>query len=248
MRTSSSSRPGNRPNDFSMKTKSTLIAAALLAAAACLPLSASAAPAASDASGWRSLFDGKTLTGWRGYLQEAPGAGWQVKDGVLVLTEKKSGDLVTNDVFGDFELMIEWKVEKGTNSGIMYRVGLGDPHPYESGPEYQVLDNIDGADRVDPKHRASALYDLIAPPKDVTKPVGQWNEARIVVKGWRIEHWLNGEKIIETDLATPEGKTMIAASKFKAFPKYATLSRGHVALQDHGNVVSYRNIRIRELK
>lgn len=199
-------------------------------------------------AGWKLLFDGQSLKGWRGYKGETPGPGWKVQDGALVLTEKRTGDLVTAEAFGDFELLLEWKVTKGANSGIIYRVGLGDAHSYDTGPEYQVLDNIEGGDRFDPKHRAGALYDLIAPPNDVTKPVGEWNVARIVVKGWHVEHWLNGVKLLATDLASPEGKAMIAASKFKTFPKFATVIRGHIALQDHGNVVSYRNIRIRELK
>jgi hypothetical protein len=155
--------------------------------------------------------------------------------------------LVTVDDFGDFELELQWKVEKATNSGIIYRVGLTEDTTWRTGPEYQILDNHDGEDRFKPSHLAGSLYDLIAPGKDVTRPVGEWNDTRIIVRGWQIQHWLNGVKIVETDLGSPAGKALIAGSKFSKMPRYATLSRGHIALQDHDNRVWFRAIRIREL-
>jgi hypothetical protein len=202
--------------------------------------------AAERTEGWRLLFDGTTLSGWRGLTSPNPGNGWKVIDAAIVRTGK-SGDLLTVDEYGDFELSIEWKVADGTNSGILYRVGLDEAQTYYTGPEYQLLDNIRGGDRVNPKHRAGALYDLVAPPKDLTRPVGSWNETRIVVRGWHIEHWLNGEKIVDADLASPEGRDLVAHSKFNAMPHFATLSKGHIALQDHDNTVSFQNIKIRDL-
>jgi hypothetical protein len=201
---------------------------------------------AERAQGWRLLFDGKSLAGWRSMKGPEPGSGWAVIDGCIVRTAK-SGDILTTDEFGDFELAIDWKVEDATNSGILYRVAIGAPQTYHTGPEYQILDNVKGGDRFDPKHLAGALYDLVAPPKDFTRPVGTWNETRIVVRGWHIEHWLNGQKIVDTDLSTPAGRALIAGSKFKAWPLFATFSRGHIALQDHDNAVSFRNIKIRDL-
>jgi len=203
---------------------------------------------AEKAAGWKLLFDGKSLAGWRSLKSEQPGAGWRAEDGALVLAAKsKSGDLVTTEVFGDFELSLEWKVADETNSGIIYRVGLGEAQTYLTGPEYQILDNVKGEDNHPPSHTAAALYDLAAPPKDFTRPVGEWNEARIRVRGWHIEHWLNGEKVVDVDLAGAEGRALIAASKFKDWPKFASLLRGHIALQDHGYAVSFRAIKIREL-
>jgi Domain of Unknown Function (DUF1080) len=202
---------------------------------------------AETAAGWRLLFDGRSLDGWRSLKTETPPVGWEVIDGNLVRTAK-GGDLVTVDDFGDFELVLEWKVTGAANSGIMYRVGLTEGAVFRTGPEYQVLDNLAAKDRFNPTHRAGALYDLIAPANDATKPVGEWNTARIVVRGWRVEHWLNDVKLLETDLAGPEGKALIAGSKFKTMPKFATLARGHISLQDHGDIVSFRHIRIRELK
>ncbi len=197
-------------------------------------------------AGWRLLFDGRSLDGWRSLSSTEPGAGWKVVGGAIVRTAR-SGDLVSSGEFGDFELSIDWKVEDGTNSGILYRVALGETQTYYTGPEYQLLDNIKGGDRFDPKHLAGALYDLVAPPKDFTRPVGSWNHTRIVVRGWHIEHWLNGEKIVDVDLASPEGQALKMNSKFKAMPHFAAYSRGHIALQDHDNMVAFRNIKIRDL-
>lgn len=201
---------------------------------------------AERAAGWRLLFDGSSLSGWRSLASAEPGAGWKVIDGAIVRTAR-SGDLVTTGEFGDFELSIEWKVEDATNSGILYRVSLGESQTYFTGPEYQILDNIKGGDRFNPKHLAGALYDLVAPPGDFTHPVGSWNQTRIVVRGWHIEHWLNGEKIVDVDLESPEGRVLRMHSKFNAMPHFAEFSRGHIALQDHDNMVAFRNIKIRDL-
>lgn len=202
---------------------------------------------AEKAAGWKLLFDGTSLSGWRGYKTETP-AGWTVQNGVLSLAAGRKGDLVTKQEYGDFELALDWKISSGGNSGILYRVGLGDQAPARSGPEFQLLDNVRAKDNAIPSHQAGALYDLVVPPKDVTRPVGEWNEARIRLQGWKVEHWLNGVKLVELDLASPAGKELIQKSKFKTWPRFASLPRGHIVLQDHGDVVSFRNIRLRELK
>lgn len=198
--------------------------------------------------GWRLLFDGKTLNGFRGYKTEEVGAAWKVQDGTLTLTAAKAGDVMTKEAFGDFELSFEWKISKGGNSGVIYRVGLGESASYRTGPEYQVLDNIDAKDNKLGNHLAGSLYDIGAEaPRDLVKAVGEWNQSRLIVKGWKVEHWLNGKQVIAIDLASPEGKAAIAKSKFKDWPKFASLSKGHIAFQDHGDVVSYRSIKVREL-
>ncbi len=203
---------------------------------------------AEKAEGWTLLFDGRSLAGWRSLSAETPPAGWRVEEGVLVLPSKGgAGDLVSAGAYGDFELTVEWKVAAATNSGILYRVGLGEKHTYLTGPEYQLLDNVQGEDNHPPSHTAAALYDLAAPPQDLTRPVGEWNEARIRVRGWHIEHWLNGHLVVDVDLASPAGRALIAASKFKDWPKFASLLNGHVALQDHGHAVSFRSIKLRVL-
>jgi len=224
-----------------MKTIWTVLVGAMLA------VGGWAAEETGAAGEWRELFDGKSLSGWRSLQSEQPGEGWKVRDGAIVL-EGKAGDLVSVEAFGDFELSFEWKVSEAANSGVIYRVGLGEKNTFLTGPEYQVLDNEKGSDNKPPSHTAAGLYDLVAPPRDFTRPVGEWNEGRIRVRGWRIEHWLNGEKTVDVDLASAEGKELIARSKFKGWEKFATLSRGHIALQDHGNRVWFRAARVRELK
>ncbi|HEY1847552.1 MAG TPA: DUF1080 domain-containing protein [Opitutaceae bacterium] len=225
--------------------------AALLVLALALPAAAQAgAPntlgGAERAAGWRLLFDGSTLSGWRSLSGPEPGAGWTVRDGAIVRTGK-SGDLLTNDQYGDFELSIEWKVADETNSGILYRVSTSEKQTYYTGPEYQILDNVRGGDRVNPKHRAAALYDLVAPPADYTRPVGEWNQTRILVRGWKIEHWLNGHKVVDVDLASAAGRDLVRHSKFNAMPNFIAFARGHIALQDHDGEVSYRSIALRDL-
>jgi len=151
-------------------------------------------------------------------------------------------------------LSLEWKLATGTNSGIIYRCDLLGPQTYHTGPEYQILERglyeslLAKGDVHGPVQKTGALYDLVPPAQDVEKPNGEWNVTRIVVRGWRIEHWLNGVKIVEADLASAAGRELIAGSKFKTMPKFATLARGHLALQDHDETVSFRNVKLRELK
>jgi hypothetical protein len=225
---------------------SLILSALLIAAHAARASDDNAITDSERAAGWHLLFDGVSLSGWRSLASPRPGAGWKALDGAIVRTAK-SGDLLTSEEYGDFELSIDWKVEEATNSGILYRVALGEDQTYYTGPEYQLLDDIKGGDRFDPKHRAGALYDLVAPPRDLTRPVGSWNHTRIVVRGWHIEHWLNGEKIVDVDLASPEGAALRMHSKFGAMPHFATFARGHIALQDHDGMVAFRNIKIRGL-
>ena len=132
---------------------------------------------------------------------------------------------------------------------MIYRVGMGESASYRTGPEYQVLDNQKATDNKLGNHLAGSLYDMgPEATRGLPKPVGEWNNSRLLVRGWKVEHWLNGVRVVTLDLASPEGKATIAKSKFKDWPTFASLSRGHIALQDHGNVVSYRSLKIRELK
>jgi hypothetical protein len=225
-----------------------LILLAAFAAAPLIGLAENVLTPAEQSDGWRLLFDGESLKGWRSLKSEMPGKGWEVADGVIVLKGGKPGDLVTNEEFGDFELSFEWKVTETANSGVIFRAGLNESATYRTGPEYQVLDNAKAVDNKQANHLAGSLYDLAGPSKDFTKPVGEWNTAQIEVRGWHVQHWLNGEKVVDVDLASPAGKALIAASKFKDWTTFASLSRGHIALQDHGHEVSFRAIKVRELK
>jgi Domain of Unknown Function (DUF1080) len=200
-----------------------------------------------SAAEWRSLFDGRSLAAWRGYKRADVPAGWQVVDGALTRAGR-GGDIVTTDEFGDFELALEWKVAPGGNSGIMYRVTEEAEAPYETGPEMQVLDDARHPDGRSPLTSAGALYGLYPAPRGAVKAAGEWNAARVVVRGNHVEHWLNGVKTAEAEIGSDDWNRRVADSKFRQWPGFAKASRGHIALQDHGDWVAYRNIRIRELR
>lgn len=199
-----------------------------------------------SAGEWRVLFDGVSLDPWRGFRRGAVPAGWRVVDGAITRVGR-AGDLITRDVFADFELTLEWMVEEGGNSGIMYRVTEDAAETYQTGPEMQVLDDAghrDGASRLT---SAGAVYGLYPAPAGVVRPAGEWNAARIVVRGSHVEHWLNGVEVAAYELGSPEWEARVAASKFRRWPGYGRARAGHIALQDHGDRVAYRNIRIRTL-
>jgi hypothetical protein len=192
-----------------------------------------------------SLLDG-SASAWRGYLKADLPAGWQVIDGALTRVAA-AGDIITREEFEDFELVLEWKVAPGGNSGIFFHVreDASLSHAYLSGPEMQVLDNEGHADGRDPLTSAGSNFALHAPVRDVTKKAGEWNEARLVVNGSHVEHWLNGVKLLEYELGSEEWSQSVANSKFKDMPEYGKARRGHIALQDHGDWVAFRNISIR---
>ncbi|HEV7690171.1 MAG TPA: DUF1080 domain-containing protein [Hyphomonadaceae bacterium] len=204
---------------------------------------------AEQAAGWQLLFNGKDLTGWKGYKKDAPGAAWVVEDGTLALTAGGTGDLMTAAEYGPFEMSLEWKISPKGNSGVIYLIHEepDSVNTYNTGPEMQVLDNDGHADGKIPSHRAGALYDIETPPDGVVKPVGEWNEARIVFTGSKIEHWLNGQKVSESSYGDEAWKKKVAASKFKQWKGFGTYPGGHIALQDHGDKVWYRNIKIKKL-
>lgn len=213
---------------------------------------ASLSPLAAAPGPWKKLFDGKSTGAWRGYGRDTfPTDVWKVENGELktIVGAKDPVDIITKDKYRDFELELEWKIKPGGNSGIIYRVAeLPKPsETWHSGPEMQVLDDAAHKDGLDPKTSAGALYALVAPTNKTLNPPGQWNKVRLVVIGTHVEHWLNGKKVVDADLASPEIKALIAASKFKAYPQFAQEREGHVALQFHGDEVAYRNIRIRSL-
>ena len=202
--------------------------------------------AAEKQAGWKLLFDGKTLTGWRGFKSSTPPAGWKAVDGAL-FRDGSGGDLVTVDEFGDFELRLQWKLAEGGNSGIFFRALTEGDEIWHSAPEMQVLDNAGHQDGKEPERSAGSNYALHAPVRDVTKPIGAWNDVRLVVKGPHVEHWLNGVKLLEYEMWTPDWDARVKASKFGKIPMYGRAKKGHIGLQDHGDPVWYRNIKIRPL-
>ena len=202
------------------------------------------------AEGWKLLFDGTTTTGWRGYKKDVAPDGWQVVDGAIALAGKSVGDLITADEYENFEFAFEWKISPNGNSGVFYLVQEKPElkNTYNSGPEYQVIDNEGHPDAKNgPDRFAGANYALQAPTRSATKPVGDWNQSRIVKNGAHVEHWLNGEKVVEYELWSEAWKAQVAKSKFNAMPAYGTAKKGYLALQDHGNPVSFRSLKIKVL-
>jgi hypothetical protein len=201
---------------------------------------------AARATDWRQLFDGATTAGWRGYRKDAMPAGWRVVDGALTRVAP-AGDIVTVEQYGNFELALEWKVAEGGNSGIFYRVSEDGENPWESGPEMQVLDDARHPDGRSPLTSAGAMYGIYPAPRGVVRPAGEWNAVRIVANGPHVEHWLNGVKVVEAELGSPDWEARVKRSKFAAMPHYGRNASGYIGLQDHGDRVAYRNIKLRVL-
>ncbi|HKA23325.1 MAG TPA: DUF1080 domain-containing protein [Blastocatellia bacterium] len=214
---------------------------------------------AEKAAGWKLLFDGKTWNGWRGFRREKmPDEGWTIEGGAIKHIagngeqSKQGGDIITVGKYDNFELQLEWRISPGGNSGIKYLV---DEDMVKSGYsglgfEMQVLDDDQHPDAKmgkDGNRTASALYDLIAPKNKVLHAVGEWNQVRLIVHGNHVEHWLNGAKVVEYELGSPELKALIAESKYKTIPGFGEVRKGHILLQDHGHEVWFRNIKLREL-
>ncbi|MBD9480596.1 DUF1080 domain-containing protein [Pseudoxanthomonas sp. PXM02] len=210
----------------------TVLLAALLAGCASTP----------DAP-WQSLADASQ---WRSVGASTLDARWQVRDGELALTVAGGGDIISVDTYGDFELELEWRLPAGGNSGLFYRAVDASPI-WARAVEYQLLDDREAEDRIVPSHRAGAVYDLVAPARDVLRPIEEYNQARIVACGPRVEHWLNGVRVAAYDTDSDGWRRRVAASKFAGQAEFAKARRGHLGLQDHGNAVYLRNMRIRSL-
>ena len=207
-------------------------------------------------NGWKLLFDGKTKAGWHSYLNRGTLIGWKVEDESLYLDSvaDKNGNNIGDDPVSDaeyenFDLKIDWKISREGNSGILFDVKESKEfdNDYFTGPEMQVLDNKDAGDAVNPKHRAGDLYDLIAAKPETAHPAGEWNSAEIYKNKDSLVLTLNGTAVVKTILWDDNWKKLVAGSKFKAWPTFGTYKFGHIALQDHGHHVWFRNIRIKTL-
>jgi hypothetical protein len=240
--------------------RAAIIAQLALIAAGCTPVGNSVPAASSTASGattlsaeqraagWRSLFDGTSTSAWRGYKQESLPAGWSIVNGILTKTGS-ANDIITRDKFGNFELALDWKLAPGGNAGVFYRGTEEYDHIYWSAPEYQLLDDAGHPDGQSRLTSAGADYGLYPSPAGVVKPGGQWNSTLIVVNGNRVQHWMNGQKLLEYELGSPDWEAKVKASKFVAYPHYGRASTGYIGIQgDHDGTLWLRNIRIREIK
>jgi hypothetical protein len=199
-------------------------------------------------SPWKVLFDGTSMGAFRAYKADAMPAGWSIKDGTLSKDEPV-GDIISRDQFGDFELELEWRIAEAGNAGIFYRGTEEYDKVYWSAPEYQLLDDVKGADNKTRLTCAGSVYALYPSPAGHLKPVGQWNTTRIIARGAHVEHWLNGVKLVEYELWSPDWEAKVKASKFEKYPNFGRAKRGHIAIQgDHAGALAFRNIRVRELK
>jgi hypothetical protein len=206
--------------------------------------------ASAQTKGYTALFDGKTTAGWHTYLKKDVTA-WKVVDGTLQLdpTAQGRGDLITNGEYENYELTLEWNISKEGNSGVIFGVHE-DPEfsqTYLTGMEMQVLDNKDAEDNKKANHLAGSLYDMKAPSKDVAKPAGEWNKVKLRKQDGQLTFWLNETKIVDIKIGGDEWAQLLKDSKYTTWKGFAAYPKGHIALQDHGHVVSYRNIKIKEL-
>jgi hypothetical protein len=203
-------------------------------------------------AGWTLLFDGKSLSGWRAYKkQDSSGTRWRVEDGMLTLPATRDAgapemDLITTDTYEQFELTWDWKVAPGSNSGLKYFI-LEDQNS-AIGHEYQLIDDERHADaKIGPHRQTAAFYDVLPAADRPLKPAGEWNTSRIVVRGQTVEHWLNGKKVLQYELNSPTLNAAIEKSKFKGIERFGKRQNGHILVQDHGDQVWFRNIKIRRL-
>lgn len=255
-----------------MNKNSTILVALALAVASCNNQSAdsskgnesdSAVTTVTDTSatvnkdGWITLFDGTSTKGWHSYGHNSVGNIWQIQDGALYVdtTKKVKGshennDLVTDDEYENFHLKLEWKISPNGNSGIIFGIKEDTTlykNTYNTGPEMQVLDNNGHPDAKIIKHRAGDLYDLISSSTETVKPVGEWNQAEIMLKDGKLDLFLNGTNVVSTTLWDNNWNKLVAGSKFKSMPGFGTFKKGKIALQEHNNAVWYRNIQIKKL-
>ena len=200
--------------------------------------------------GWELLFDGKTKDKWRTY-QNQPEDSWEITDGTLHCKSDKDGvtkrsDLVTRNVYGNFELQLDWKVEKGANSGVLYHVLENHPSSYETGPEYQLIDDLGYPGKLEDWQKSGADYAMHPPQKPASRPAGEYNHTRILVDGDHIIHWLNGEIVADFHAWTPEWQKLKENGKWKDHPDYGLAKSGLIALQDHGGGIWFKNIKIKK--
>jgi hypothetical protein len=208
--------------------------------------------AAEQTEGWKLLFDGKVIDKWRGFKMPAMPEHWTAVDGTLNLTTpRRAVDIISTEQFGDFDFKFDWKlgeIPAGSNSGVMFYVTEEGEATYHTGPEYQILDNARHPDGKNPLTTAGACYALYAPTRDVTRPIGEWNESRIMIVKGKAQHWLNGEKVVEYDMNSEDWKAKVLGSKFKEWTGFGVARKGHLALQQHGGPIAYRNLKIRTIQ
>ena len=204
------------------------------------------------ADGWKLLFDGQSLNGWNIFKGKENDT-WEVVDGTLHCkpvadsTGTKRSDLMTADMYQNFELTFDWKIPPGANSGVMFRVTEEFEVPYASGPEYQLIDDAGYPGGLKEVNQTASNYDVQAAENKKVNAIGEWNATKLIVNGNHVEHWLNGTKVVEYEIGSDDWKTRVASSKWKEFPGYAMSTTGYIDLQDHGHEVWFKNVMIKPL-
>lgn len=230
-----------RVPSLSALARTTVLAAGLVMT------TASAHAQAGGSDGWTSLFDGKSMAAWRGYQEATLPAGWSVTNGTMGKVAA-TGDIVSKEKYTNFVLELEWKLATRGNAGIFYRASESEKKIYLTGTEYQLLDDANAPDGKSPLTSAGAAYAIYPAPRGVVKPADQWNSTRIVVDGARVEHWLNGTKLLEYTFWSPDWEAKVKASKFGSVPTYGREKSGHIGIQgDHEGALALRNVRIKVL-
>lgn len=227
----------------------TYLGALLLSACSTQALAADNQLSAEEqADGWQLLFDGESLSQWRNFKQTALSPQWQIEDGAIKLAGKGGGDILTKTRYQNFELTLEWKIALGGNSGIFILADEEGKHIYSHAPEIQILDNERHPDNKLASHLSGSLYDLIAAPVAAHKAAGEWNQVRIRLSDGQLTAWQNQVQTVAVTLHSPQWQQLVSASKFATWPGFAANSSGHIGLQDHGDVVWFKNLKIKELK
>ena len=198
---------------------------------------------AEKSAGWQLLFDGKSTSQFRNFKKDKVGEGWKIENDAIVWGGKGAGDIITVEQFDAFELTLDYNISEGGNSGLMYHVLESEKTPWMTGPEIQIQDNVKGHD----PQKAGWLYQLYKSDVDATKPAGQWNTLRILITPAKCEQYMNGVKYCEYVKGSKDWDERVAASKFSKMPQFGKPTKGHICLQDHGNVVMFRNIKIRKI-
>lgn len=207
-----------------------------------------------EGNGWKLLFNGRNLDGWRTFKNK-PADSWTVDSASGTIhclgskTDKsdKRADLITNDEFENFELSVDWKLAPQGNSGILYMVNEDHEASYKSGPEYQLIDDNNFPEKLEDWQKTGANYAMGGPLVAAAKPIGEWNTTRIIVNGNHVEHWLNGQKTAEYELGSPEWKKLKETGKWKDAPGYAAKKKGHICFQDHGSEIWFKNVKIKTM-
>jgi len=228
--------------------------AGILVVIACVSFVLKTNKTAPEKGKWVSLFDGKSLAGWHGFNKTGTVINWDIEDGALVCLgaakDAHGGDIVSDAAYDNFELKWNWKIDKEGNSGVMYHVVEGEKYhaPYETGPEYQMIDDVDFPEKLQEWQKTGADYAMnLTNDKKKLKPVGEWNSSKIIFNKGHVEHWLNGEKIVEFTAWDAKWQKQKAEGKWKDYPDYGNAKIGLIALQDHGNKAYFKNIMIKAL-